>query len=180
MSDETMTKSQFIATMRAERQQWQAAIAAIGRARMTAPGCAGVWSARDVVAHVTAYERWMLDALEALARGESAPPSLLDDKDMERRNLAAHELTRRLSLDAVEAEAQRVWDRLTQAVAATPAETLLDVSRAPAFVRRGWDDTTALWEAIAGLTYAHYEEHLPDFRAWAGATTTAPASQASE
>lgn len=168
MSHEMMTKSRFVETMQIERQRWEEALNAIGLERMTLPGCAGVWSARDVVAHVTAYEQWMLDALDALARGEAPSPSVLDDGDMERRNLVAHELTRNLSLDEVQAEARRVWVRLRQAVEALPEETLIDVSRAPTFVRRGWSDTTPLWEAIAGLTYGHYEEHLSDLRAWSG------------
>ncbi|HEY7975861.1 MAG TPA: maleylpyruvate isomerase N-terminal domain-containing protein [Ktedonobacterales bacterium] len=175
MSDETMTKSRLQETMQAERHQWEEAIAAIGRARMTLPGYAGVWSARDVVAHVTAYEQWMLDALEALARGEAPPPSLLDDGDMERRNLAAHELTHHLSLDDVQAAADRVWRGLTQAVAGLDEETLTAVSRAPEFVKKHWDDQTSLWEAIAGLTYEHYEEHLPDFHAWVATATTSSA-----
>lgn len=176
MADEAMTKARFLETMRAERRQWEDMIAAVGEERMTRPGFAGVWSVRDVVAHITAYERWTLEHMEAEERGEPAAPSLLDDSDLERRNLAAHERTRDLSLDEVMEDARRVWDGLMRAVERTPEEDLIDVVRAPGYVTRGWGRDTALWEAIEGQTYGHYEEHLPDFRAWAGEKDAASAS----
>ncbi len=167
MADEAMTKARFLETMRTKRQQWEDTIAAVGAERMTLPGFAGVWSVRDVVAHITAYERWMLEHMEAEARGEQTAPSVLDDKDMERRNMVAHEQTRDLALDAVMAEARRVWEGLIAAVERTPEEDLIELSRAPGYVTSGWGHDSALWEAIMGLTYEHYDEHLPDFRAWA-------------
>ncbi len=131
MADEAMTKARFLKTMRAERRQWEETITAVGEERMTLPGFAGVWSVRDVVAHITAYERWLLERLEAAARGEEAAPSVLDDGDMERRNLAAHELTRGLSLAEVQAEAQRVWSGLMKvAERASEAELIEPRSRA--------------------------------------------------
>ena len=165
MADEAMTKARFLEAMRAERRQWEEAIAAVGEERMTLPGFAGVWSVRDVVAHITAYERWLLDQLEAAARGEPAAPSVLDDGDMEQCNQAAHELTRGLSLDEVMAEAQRAWGGLMAVAERASEEDLIETSRAPEFVRRRWGGDTPLWQGIANLTYEHYQEHLPDFRA---------------
>ncbi len=166
MADEAMTKARFLETLRTRRREWEDAIAAVGAERMTLPGFAGVWSARDVVAHITAYERWMLERMEAEERGEAAAPSVLDDKDMERRNMVAHEQTRDRALDEVMAEARRVWEGLVAAVERTPEEDLIELSRAPGYVTRGFGGDTALWEAIMGLTYEHYDEHLPDFQAW--------------
>ncbi|HEU0027023.1 MAG TPA: ClbS/DfsB family four-helix bundle protein [Ktedonobacterales bacterium] len=176
VADEPMTKARFLETMRARRREWEDAIVAVGVERMTLPGFAGVWSVRDVVAHITAYERWTLEHMEAEERGDQAAPSLLDDKDMERRNLAAHEQTRHLSLDEVMAEARRIWEALVRAVERTPEEDLIEVVRAPGYVTRGWGRDTALWEAIEGQTFGHYEEHLPDFQAWAGEKGAASAS----
>ena len=62
MTEEAMTKARFLEKMRAERARWEAAIAAIERPRLTEGGFAGVWSVRDVIAHITAYERWTLGA----------------------------------------------------------------------------------------------------------------------
>lgn len=173
---EMMTKARFLETMRARRREWEAAIAAIGAERMTLPGFAGVWSVRDVVAHITAYERWMLDHMQAEERGEQAAPSLLDDSDLERRNLAAHARTRDLSLDEVMVETRQIWEGLMAAVERTAEEDLIELVRAPGYVTRGWGRDTALWEAVAGLTSEHYEEHLPDFQAWAGGKDVGAAS----
>jgi len=160
------TKAEFLATMQAERAQWEALLAAIGEARMTEPGVAGHWSVKDVVAHISAYERWILEQLEALARNETPPPSLMDDNDMERRNTIAHEQTRDLALSVILADAQHTYDQLAQLVANTPEADLMETQRALAFVKAHWGNDTALWGAVAGLTYGHYDEHLADLRAW--------------
>lgn len=162
-----MTKARLLETMRRERTRWLATIAAAGdEARLTTSGFAGVWSVRDVIAHITAYERWMLDHLEAWERGVTPPPSVLTGKDLEARNHAAHEETLSLSLAGVQAQAGQVWERLLAAVARAAEEDLLDVERAPDFVTKGWGKDTSLWEAIYGLTWEHYEEHYPNFAEW--------------
>jgi hypothetical protein len=174
-AEEAMTRARLLETMRARRREWEEVIAAVGVERMTQPGFAGVWSVRDVVAHITAYERWMLDHMEAEERGEQAAPSVLDGRDLERRNREAHERTLGLSLDEVMAEAKRVWDGLLAAIERTPEADLIEALRAPGYVTRGWGRDTALWEAVEGMTFGHYEEHLPDFQAWAGGKDAAAA-----
>lgn len=122
-----------------------------------------------MIAHVTTYERWLLDAMLAAGRREQPAPSTLDGGDIDARNQVAHEQTAALSLAAVQAEARDVWAQLLPAVERVPEAELLDLDQAPDFVMKGWGRDTRLWEAIAGLTTEHYEEHLPDFAAWAPA-----------
>lgn len=167
MTREPMTKSLLLETMQAARQEWEAALFAIGESRMLCPGLVGDWSARDVVAHTTAYERWLVEWLIATARGEPARTSVLDDTDPERRDHAAHELTRAFPLDLVLGDSWLTWERLSLAVERLSEKDLADVSRTPQFVRSHWDGQTTLWQAIASLTYEHYREHLPAFHAWA-------------
>jgi hypothetical protein len=92
---------------------------------------------------------------------------VLDDRDAERRDRAAHELTRAFPLDLTLGDSWLTWERLSLAVERLSEEELADVGRAPGFVRVRWDSYTALWQVIAGLTYEHYREHLPAFYAWA-------------
>ncbi len=167
MTYQPMTKSLLLETMRTLRQEWEEALFAIGERRMLCPGLEGDWSARDVVAHTTAHERWLLEWLEATARGESARPSVLDDTDMERRDRAAHELTRAFPLDLVLGDSWLTFERLSLAIERLSEEDLVDVNRTPQFIRRHWDGKTALWQAIASVTYEHYQAHLPSFHAWA-------------
>jgi uncharacterized damage-inducible protein DinB len=160
------SKAQLLERMRAERARWEATINAVEKSRLTEPGFAGVWSVRDVIAHITAYERWLLDNIEAWERGVPAAKSVISGKDLEARNHAAHEQTLRLSLGEVQAQARQVWQRLLAAVERTPEADLLELERAPTFVTKGWGRDTRLWEAIDGLTWEHYDEHYPNFAAW--------------
>lgn len=173
---EPMTKARLLNRMRGDRARWEAAIDALavaGAGLLERTGFAGVWSARDVIAHVTAYERWILDALEAWERGEEEPPSILDGDDMDARNMAEHARTRDLPLAVVLADARRVWERLVALVATIPEEVVVEVERAPGFVRRHWGPETPLWEGVWALGGEHYDEHLPDFAAAISAATTA-------
>lgn len=167
MRAQMMTKRRLLETMRAERERWEEALFAIGERRMTCPGLAGDWSARDVVAHTTAYERWLVSWLEALARGETPALSPLDDTDVARRERAAHEATRAFPLDLVLGDSWLTWERLSLAVERISEDDLADASRAPLFVRRRWGAATALWQAIASLTYERYREHIAAFQVWA-------------
>lgn len=166
MIHRSLSKSLLLEMMRAARQEWEETLFAIGEERMLCPGLAGDWSARDVVAHTTTYERWLLEWLEATARGEAARPSVLDDTDMRRRDQAAHKLTLAFPLDLVLGDSWLTFERLSLAVERLPERDLEDASRAPRFVRRHWGEGTSLGQAIASLTYAHYREHLPAMRAW--------------
>ncbi|HEU0027024.1 MAG TPA: hypothetical protein VFQ25_07905 [Ktedonobacterales bacterium] len=167
MIHQPLSKSLLLDMMRVERQEWEEALFAIGAERMLCPGLEGDWSARDVVAHATAYERWLLEWLEATARGEAARPSVLDDTDMRRRDQAAHKLTLAFPLDLVLGDSWLTFERLSLAVERLPERDLEDLSRTPPFVQRHWGEWTSLGEAIATLTYEHYREHLPALRAWA-------------
>ncbi len=161
-----LSKSLLLETMRAEREAWEAALFAIGEGRMLCPGLEGDWSARDVVSHATAYERWLLEWLEATGRGDAPRPSVLDDSDERRRDRAAHKLTLSFPLDLTLGDSLLTFERLALAVERLSEKDLEDPSRAPHFVRRRWGEQTALAQAIASLTYEHYRAHLPAMRAW--------------
>ena len=64
---EPHNKSQLLATMRRERAQWNALLAEVGEAQMTEPGVAGAWSVKDIIAHITWYERESFGILQARA-----------------------------------------------------------------------------------------------------------------
>jgi len=166
-----MTKSLLVEMMQARRQEWEETLFAIGAERMLCPGLAGDWSARDVVAHATAYERWLLEWLDATARGESARFSVLDDSDPERRDRAAHKLTLAFPLDLVLGDSWLTYERLRLAVERLSERDLEDANRAPEFVRRHWGDKATLSQAIANLTYEHYQDHLPALHTWADEVT---------
>ena len=63
----------------------------IGTGSMEEPGADGEWSVKDVIAHVTAYERKVLKRLQAHERGEKYTPTSYDQlKDIDQRNAYYH------------------------------------------------------------------------------------------
>src|SRR5215831_13108863 len=69
-----MTKTELLAGLHSEQEQWEALLAQIGEARMDQPGVAGEWSIKDIVAHLTGWRRRTVARLQAAQRGEAAPP----------------------------------------------------------------------------------------------------------
>ncbi len=64
------------------------------------------------------------------------------------------------------AEAGWVFDRLIKAVHALPDAELEDPARTNWFVKPYWDENTPLWKCIAGNSYEHYRQHIPQVRSW--------------
>ena len=161
-----LTKTELLETLRAERHQWDALLDAIGNDHMTQPGVAGHWSVKDVIAHITAYEQWLVDWLEAVRRHEFPPRSVLDDEDLERRNAAVYEETRALSLQDVRDQAQQAFQELVAVTESFSDADFIDPDRTAWFMKPYWGDTTSLAAAIANQSYEHYQEHVPDLTAW--------------
>jgi hypothetical protein len=162
-----VTKTHLLNAMQRWRSQWEDTLFAIGEENMLCSGDApGDRSPRDIVAHASAYERWLMEWLEADARGAQARPSALDDLDPQRRDRAAYELTRAFPLDLVLGDSWLTWERLMMALEHLSDEEISDPRRAPEFVRRRWGPGMSLGLAVACLTYEHYRQHLPALRQW--------------
>jgi hypothetical protein len=156
----------FLVMMRSKRARWEDLLGRIDPDEMERPGVAGDWSARDVIVHVTAYERGLVEWLEAAGRGEVKKFSILDHPDLDWRNAAILEASRGQSLAAVQAEASRVWGRLLALIEALPDELLLEPERAEWFVKPRWGERRLLWECIADDSVRHYDQHVPDVERW--------------
>jgi len=73
--DNPMTKTTLLETLRSKQAEWQALLAEVPADHMTEPGVAGEWSVKDIIAHLTYYERWIADRLHEQLRGEAYVPT---------------------------------------------------------------------------------------------------------
>lgn len=152
------TVEQFLGALRESRARWEAVLAEVGEARMTAPDTMGEgWSVKDVVAHVAWFEREVLGILEAGALVGSDLWNLPTDE----RNAAVHELVRSRPLAEVLADAADVYARFEAAVAALNDEQLNDPALYEA-MPADWQP----WAILAQNSYEHYDHHAADLRAW--------------
>ena len=163
---EQMTKSELLDKIATSYGNWQALVAQVPRERMGEPGFAGDWSLKDVIAHITVYERWTADKLEADVRTETLErpvpwgPADGNTTDMDARNAAYHRHYREMPLDDVLAAAQEHHQRLVAAIERL-AES--DINETQKFT---WTGGGALWQVIEGNSYEHYDDHQPGVRAW--------------
>ena len=139
------------------------AIDGLTPAQMETPD-AGGWSIKDNLAHLTAWERYMLlhylqglPAGEAMGLDEATAQSHYDEI-----NAALFARNRGRSLADVTETARATHQDVVEYLAALPFETL---------TRQMYDDDperrpVLAW--VAGNTSGHYEEHLDAIRALAG------------
>jgi hypothetical protein len=161
-----MDKVEFLGAMRSERERWEALLAEVGEPWMERPGVSGDWSVRDIIAHVTAYERGLVEWLEAASRGESVGFPVLDHPDVDYRNAAILRENEGRPLEDTLLESRRVFERLLQVVQALSEEELVDPKRTEWTVKPRWKECRPLWKCIADDSYKHYHQHIPDIRAW--------------
>jgi hypothetical protein len=162
--DQRMTKAKLLEELMTARAEWDALLAHAmmerGRNGLLTAGAAGSWSVRDLIAHLTSYDRWFVNAAEAQLRGEPPPLDGTEWLDWDERNAIHHQRTLYMSLDDVTEDSRLTYARLLELVAVLSEEFLIEPQQmpgAPPFV---------VWEQLRGNTYDHYRLHMQDVRAW--------------
>ncbi|MBA2454323.1 MAG: ClbS/DfsB family four-helix bundle protein [Chloroflexia bacterium] len=165
-----MIKETFGLTLRADHQEWESILSQIPEERMIESGAAGDWSVKDLIAHITIYERWTIEWLKP-ALQEQPPawnyPEGEDTATLDERNARFYEQNRDRALDDIRTEADEVHARLVDVVEQLPDDAVSKDIRdfAPqvgAYYREG----TTVWQAIDGNAAEHYREHTADVQGW--------------
>ena len=159
-------KTQLLAWITASRAELDAVIAPFTAEQMVAPGAEGALSVKDLLAHVSWWERRTLRALAYAARGE-APPKLAAEGEgeagVDRVNAETFATNRDRSLDDVRAEYARYGRDLLAALAGYSQAELFDEEGLTRIL-----EFPVLY-LIAGDTYLHYPDHVASIRAWLAA-----------
>jgi len=155
-----MNRSLFLDKLDRARREWELALAEVPEERLSEPGFAGAWSARDLIGHVLWYEREMI----GVVRERALVGSPLWDLGQDERNAAIHEEFRDRPVTEVLAEERSVWAELRPGLASLTDEDLADAGRFRDLVET--IPGIAPWQLIATNTFEHYEDHLRDIRAW--------------
>ena len=152
-----MNVREFQHTWRKDRAEWERVLAEVGEDRMLEPGLPGGWSVKDVVAHVNWYEQEMVVLLVTRELAGSDLWELPADE----RSVPIYEQGKDLPLDEVLAESNKLFERVWTLVSELADEDLVDSSRFNQ-MPEDWEP----WKVIASNTYEHYQQHIPDIRAW--------------
>jgi uncharacterized damage-inducible protein DinB len=141
------------------RERLLAAIEGLSDDEMLELGVCGEWSIRDIVAHVTAWDRETTDMFAAMLQGERHYFLDLDIEGLEQFNQDHHEATRSVS----------VPDALAELAASR--EAMLDLVRgvdnAKLFAPAPGDEHADMSiAACLGAQIQHDEEHAEMIEAW--------------
>jgi uncharacterized protein (TIGR03083 family) len=126
--------------------------------QMNRPGAVGVWSVKDVLAHLAYWQRYGAALLTAAARGET--PNLEGDDETERNNASVVSQYYQRSLAATIADWQAAREDLLDRLAQISDEDLNNPDRF------AWSNGRTLLDRIAGNSYDHEQEHIEQIREW--------------
>ncbi len=151
-----MDKATLIRNIEESRVEMEELLTQLSEPQLTTTGVAGGWSVKDLLSHISYWERDTVEVLQAAARGET--PYLTGEEQTDARNAEAVARNRDRSVAEVMAEYYHTLDRLIEAVRAFPDADLFAPDRFP------WRNGRPLWRLVAGESYNHEREHREQIR----------------
>jgi len=159
-----MKKSEYLDWLREEYQQWEALLDQIGPERIDQPSVNGDWSMKDIVAHLTGWNRGLVDRIRAAGRGEPEPPphwpARLQTED--EINAWIYESNRGRPVREVLDESRQVFQQLFAVIEGLPDDVHIEFIEPKFHVVWVGEERFPAGEAF----YHFHDDHEPDVRAW--------------
>jgi uncharacterized damage-inducible protein DinB len=155
---EEMDVTELAALIRTTSRQFELLISRLSVAQMNQPGAVGIWSVKDVLAHVAFWDRHAVDILRAAKRGETPPLALEDQTESRNASVVAQYYLAPLS--AVMAGWNDAREELLEELQNISDADLNDPYRFP------WSQGRTLLDRIADNSYAHEQDHIDQIRSW--------------
>jgi hypothetical protein len=159
-----MNKTELHRWFTEEQQKWELLLAAIGPKRMDQAGVNGEWSMRDVIAHLTGWQRWLVTQLKAAQDGQSKPPPPWPETRTTGDDINAwiYETNRTRTVRQVLDDAHQVHEDMRAVIQALPDEVRMETieSKFPVIWMNGQR------YAVGEFFHHFYDDHLADVRAW--------------
>lgn len=159
-----MNKLELIRWLTEEQQKWELLLAAIGEMRMVQPGINNDWSMRDIVSHLTGWQRWLVIRLQAAANGQPdpSPPWPTELKSEDDINAWIYESNRKRTARHVLDDMQDVHAQLLTTLQDLPEDCRIESIEAKFHVI--WVNDTRF--AVGEFFHHFYDDHAADVRAW--------------
>jgi len=156
-----LKKDEFLDAVRSERRQWDELVSGIDNERMAESGTIGDWSVKNIICHISWFEREMAELLETRTLVGSDLWNLPTDE----RNDAIFQQYRTQPLEEALSVSRESFDRLVSAIETLAEDELSDPRR-----YQNMPSDWVPWQIVAQNSYEHYEHHATDIRAWMNQT----------
>lgn len=154
-----MRKSELLDTLSATRAELLAALDGLTPDQMILPGVTGIWSVKDILAHLVAWEAEVVTALNQ-AQQNRRMPSIIAIEDIDEWNEEQYYINSARSLEAILSDFEGVHKMLCRMVTDFDERALTDGRRYP------WMEGEPLWLLIEETVILHEQEHASEIRAW--------------
>ena len=156
---EPTTKIELIEAMISARSELDSLIDQIPHSAMTQPLTPGEWSVKDILAHMTSYDRWL--GLTLALRGQKPPDDWVADTPLDEFNQILYAENRVLALEEVLRQSREVWAEILDAARSKTEAYLFSEQSA-----QGVPYKFIPCEVLKNESYGHYLEHTSELRLW--------------
>ncbi|NPV65525.1 MAG: ClbS/DfsB family four-helix bundle protein [Anaerolineae bacterium] len=156
-----MSKKALLDDLRAARAEFLAAIEGLSEDEMLRPGVEGIWSVKDIIAHLIAWEAELVTALNRKLSPayRNAPPIVLIE-DIDEWNMEQYHQHANRPLDILLPDFHGVHKHLLLAIEGLDEQLLEDP------LRFEWMEGEPLAYLIQETATWHEQEHAESIRAW--------------
>ena len=154
------TKTELLDEIQTEWELLEALLLELDEEQMLDTSAQEDWSVKDILAHITFWERLALDRIYAARDGRAMQIELVGSWDVDQLNAQTYEANTDHPLDEVLARTQEVHSELM---------SVLEESDA-AFIEGPlpfeWAQGTPVWQFVAENASEHYKEHRQALESW--------------
>lgn len=150
-----MDRQALLMNMRAGHERLEMVLARMDAARMVEPVLYGLWSVKDMLAHIGFWEQHIADAYRTLQRGDVPAPAP-DETSVHEINARVFAEQRGRPLADVRREEGEAYRALLALAETAPEDDLFNPHRF------AWTQGRPFAELIQNNTYEHYDEHVED------------------
>ena len=153
-----MRKTDLLRELKDARAALRAALDGLSGDELLRPGAVGIWSIKDTLAHITAWEAELVTALNQAQNGQA--PSMMSIEDIDEWNEEQYHVSAGRPLEAILSDLEGVFKMVLSMVEDYDERDLTDGRRYP------WMEGEPLAYLIEENAYLHEREHAEDILAW--------------
>lgn len=153
--DQDTIKAELLAQLDREWAKIERICAGLNEADMVAPGVEGDWSVKDILCHLSAWEKYLLDRLGYALTGQHPfYPVMISWDDVHRFNAQVYAENKARPLNSAIIEFRNLYHGVM-----TVLESMNDDQLNQQYNYDFPDDHLTLLQLIRANTYEHYREH---------------------